>query len=112
MELLNEILPTEVVNKIVLYMRHPIVDIIERDRNNLLCYEGYGQTWDEFVGITLYRYKKRCRKKPKHCQLIKDHIQSFKWVLEYFRETGKKTNITSFYKFCFRHSLNKNDLKV
>ena len=106
MEILNDILPLEVINRIQLYMIHPIVEIIERDRMNLLAYEGHGQTWEEFAHIKLYRYKSRCKKKPKHGKLMAGHIQSFEWYLEYFRDVGKKPEHTSFYKFCLRNETN------
>ena len=58
-------IPECIFNKIMLYNSHPIVDMIDNDRD-MMVLTGYGQTWDEFVHLQLSEYKEKCRKKPKH----------------------------------------------
>ena len=78
MEKYLEMLPEDIVNKMYLYMSHPIVDIIEEDRSNMLAWEGFGQTWDEFVRIQLERYRKKHRKKPKHGLIVGEEIYHYR----------------------------------
>ena len=78
MEKYLEILPEEIVNKIYLYMSHPIVDMIELHWNNMLAYEGYGQTWDEFVSIQLRRYRVKHRKISKHGLIVGKEIEHYR----------------------------------
>ena len=79
MEKYLDILPEEIVNKVYLYMMsHPNVDIIEKDWNTMLAWEGFGQTWDEFVWIHLRIYREKTRKKPKHCLIISREIEHYR----------------------------------
>jgi hypothetical protein len=100
-ELLGK-LPLDIVNKIYLYLSHPIVDMIENDWNNMLAWEGYGDTWDEFVSIQLKRYKEKHRKKPKHCLIIGREIDYWKRhymeTIFYFHEDRPQTFSENYFE--------------
>ena len=95
-EEIKNVLPTEICNKIYMMLPpHPIMEALDFDRDNMLAFEGFGQTWEEFVEIQLCRYKDKCRKKPKHCDIMKNAIRRHKDRNKYL-----KTN-TPFLDYCF-----------
>ena len=90
-------IPECIFNKIMLYNSHPIADMITHDWNSMVL-EGYGQTWDEFVMMMLAKHKDKCRKKPKHCKLMKEEIRRFN-NRQSFRKQDNLTLFKSFYEF-------------
>ena len=84
MKEINE-LPENLQMHIFKYASHPVVEIIDKEWNNLAC-TGYGETWDEFVKITLGEYKCKTRKRPLHCKAMKDAIRSYHGYLEWRKD--------------------------
>ena len=89
-------IPEDIINKIILYMRHPVVDLIKHDRHKMV-FRGYGQTWYNFVRLHLSEYKERCRKKPLHGKVMFKFLRSYTNYKSFCKDDKIKPK--SFYKY-------------
>ena len=64
-------------------------------------------TIDEFFKASCKECKDKCRKKPKHYDLMKEYIKEYKWYLDWRRKNCKELKPSPFHKWVapqIRHS--------
>ena len=60
--------------------------------------------WNEFVKIQLRSYKEKCRKKPKHCEVMNFELRCYRCYCKVVRKNHNE--ILPFHKYHFDWSRN------
>ncbi len=113
MDLLNK-LPDELQWNVFKFSTHPIVEIIYKEWNHhnfKSLYNGlFCNNLIEFLYYSRRNYKSRCRKKPKHCDLMKEYIKEYKWYVDFYRKNYKDLKPSPFYKWVAREIRHTKDM--